>query len=312
MTYDPADVRAAQEHFGFARPAPIEKDWHILRAMRAIIGVGTGPFRLVFAGGTCLARAHKLVYRMSEDVDFKIAPADGSPVSKSKRRKDLGSLRERITESLRAAGFPLDPADSAQFRSRDDNRYTLYQLPYGAPGGPGDPLRPTIQVELNYVALRLPTVRLPVASFIAEAFGRSPEVPDIACVSVDETAGEKLISLTRRTAMELADLGRDPDPTLVRHIYDLHVTREHYDSATVANLAREIMPLDAEEFGNQFPAYRNNPMDETRRALAALTTDSRYERRYAEFLDLMVYGDKPAYNDAVATVSSLIQELEAA
>jgi predicted nucleotidyltransferase component of viral defense system len=131
VTYDPADVRAAQEHFGFARPAPIEKDWHILRAMRAIIGVDTGPFRLVFAGGTCLARAHKVVYRMSEDVDFKITPADGSPVSKSKRRKDLGNLRDRITESLRATGFPID-----QSRSRDDNRYTLYQLPYGATEGP--------------------------------------------------------------------------------------------------------------------------------------------------------------------------------
>lgn len=29
-------------------------------------------FRLVFAGGTCLAKAHKIVKRMSEDVDFKI------------------------------------------------------------------------------------------------------------------------------------------------------------------------------------------------------------------------------------------------
>jgi predicted nucleotidyltransferase component of viral defense system len=125
VTYDPADVRAAQEHFGFARPAPIEKDWHVLRAMRAIIGIDAGPFKLVFAGGTCLARAHKLVYRMSEDVDFKIAPLDSGPVSKSKRRKDLGNLRDRITGSLRTAGFPIDAADSAQLRSRDGNRYIL-------------------------------------------------------------------------------------------------------------------------------------------------------------------------------------------
>ena len=309
MTYDPADVRAAQEHFGFARPAPIEKDWHILRAMSAIIGVDTGPFSLVFAGGTCLARAHKLVYRMSEDVDFKVMPADNTPMSKTKRRKELGNLRDRITRRLQASGFEIDPADSAQVRSRDDNRYTLYQLPYGVTENTGQPLRPSIQVELNYVTLRLAPVHLPVASFIAEAFGRPPEVPVIACVSVDETAGEKLVSLTRRTAMELAGLGPGPDPTLVRHIYDLHVTRAHYSATAVTKLAREIIPLDAEEFVNQFPAYRDNPMEETQRALAALATDSRYSRRYGDFLELMVYGDKPPYEDAIVTVSSLVQAL---
>lgn len=75
VNYDPAEVRAAQEHFGFLRPALIEKDWHILRAMRAVISVDAAPFQLVFAGGTCLARAHKVIRRMSEDVDFKIAPS---------------------------------------------------------------------------------------------------------------------------------------------------------------------------------------------------------------------------------------------
>ena len=66
--------------------------------------------------------------------------------------------------------------------------------------------------------LRHPPVMLPVSSFIAEAHGRAPEIPKIACVSLTETAAEKLVSLTRRTAMEMAGLSRDPDPTLVRHI----------------------------------------------------------------------------------------------
>jgi predicted nucleotidyltransferase component of viral defense system len=74
---------AAQDHFGFARPAPIEKDWHILRAMRAVVSVDATPFHLVFSGGTCLARAHKLIRRMSEDVDFKIVPLNADPVSRS-------------------------------------------------------------------------------------------------------------------------------------------------------------------------------------------------------------------------------------
>jgi hypothetical protein len=228
---------------------------------------------------------------MSEDVDFKITPLDTNPVSKTKRRKKLGDLRDRITASLQAVGFSIDPADSTQLRSRDDNRYTIYQLQYATPGPAGEPLRPTIQIELNYAALRRPFLGLPVVSFVAEAFDRSPEIPTIACVGVAETAAEKLVSLTRRTAMELAGVSRNPDPTLVRHIYDLHVIRSHYDAAD--ELAREVMLQDAEEFANQFPAYRENPLDETRRAVAALAADARYAQRYTEFLQVMAYGGRP-------------------
>ena len=72
MEIDPIELRAAQDFFGFLRTEPIEKDWHVIRAMQAISQVDSGIFRLVFAGGTCLARAHKLVQRMSEDVDYKV------------------------------------------------------------------------------------------------------------------------------------------------------------------------------------------------------------------------------------------------
>jgi hypothetical protein len=51
-------------------------------------------------------------------------------------------------------------------------------------------------------------VTLPVASFLAEAMNLSPEVATIACVGVIETAAEKLVSLTRRTAMDLAGASR--------------------------------------------------------------------------------------------------------
>jgi hypothetical protein len=45
----------------------------------------------------------------------------------------------------------------------------------------------------------------------------------------------------------------------VRHLHDLHSLRAHYDLAEVAVLAREVMVADAEAYGNQFPAYRENP-----------------------------------------------------
>jgi predicted nucleotidyltransferase component of viral defense system len=98
VSYDPLDIVAAQEHFGFASPAPIEKDWYILRAMHAIASVDAGPFHLVFAGGTCLARAHRLVRRMTEDVDFKVAPS--MPRSSATNSRHIETIRRLRRDGL--------------------------------------------------------------------------------------------------------------------------------------------------------------------------------------------------------------------
>ena len=108
MTLDPAELRAAQDHFGFLRTEPVEKDWRVTQVIAALATLDATPFRLVFAGGTCLARAYKLVQRMSEDVDFKVVPLDPAPVSRGVRRKQLAALRDQVTAAISAAGFAID------------------------------------------------------------------------------------------------------------------------------------------------------------------------------------------------------------
>jgi hypothetical protein len=93
--------------------------------------------------------------------------------------------------------------------------------------------------------MRRPTIGIPVRSFIAEAFNQPAEVAGFACVSIGETAAVKFVALPRRAGAEQAEAGGLRDSTLVRHIYDLHVIREHYDAAEVVSLAREIMLADA-------------------------------------------------------------------
>ena len=306
---NPIELRAAQDFFGFLRTEPIEKDWHVIRAMQAVSQVDSGIFRLVFAGGTCLARAHKLVQRMSEDVDFKVVSRGAVPASANKLRKELGGLRDRITAGLQAAGFDIDPANTAQVRSRDANRYTVYHLTAGPADTQPSPLRASLQIELNHTQLRLPTVFLPVASFITEAFARPPEIVGIDCASITETAAEKLVSLTRRTAMEIVGASRAPDPTLVRHIYDLHKVRGHIDRAVVVDLARLISVQDADEFAHQHPAYRRNISAETHKALAFMNDDPAVAARYDSFVAAMVDGDQCPFRDAIATVSALAAQV---
>jgi predicted nucleotidyltransferase component of viral defense system len=87
--------------------ALVEKDWFVVRALAAISAADKGPFQLVFQGGTALSRAHRVIERMSEDIDIKIV-SEGPPP-----RRALGRLRESITDELLKAGFKFRPPDIA-------------------------------------------------------------------------------------------------------------------------------------------------------------------------------------------------------
>jgi len=95
----------------------------------------------------------------------------------------------------------------------------------------------------------------------------------------------------------------------VRHVYDLHIVRSQYDAVAAIALAREIMHADVEADSCQFPAYRENPVAETLRAVGRLATDDRFAGNYAAFLRDMVYGEAPDFKTALATVSALADTL---
>ena len=297
------ELLEVQSHFGLPSPALVEKDWYVVKALKAISTIDAAPFRLVFGGGTALSRAHRLVQRMSEDIDLKIV--SDAPIL----RPALRDLRDTITRALLETGFAFDPNNPAHRESGNASRYTLYRLPYSPISEGQGALRPEIQIETAVWPLRLPALILPVTSFVAEAFNRQPEVPAIPCISIVETVAEKFVALTRRAGAEFADAGGPRDSTLVRHVYDLHVLRAHYEPPAVVRLARTIMLADIEAYGHQFPAYRDNPIAETLRAVAGMSSDPGFAQRYTSFLRDMVYGDTPDFETALSTVASLARRL---
>jgi hypothetical protein len=94
----------------------------------------------------------------------------------------------------------------------------------------------------------------------------------------------------------------DFDPAFVRHIYDLHVLRDHVDRGTVIALARDIAAADADEFRNQYPAYHADIAGETFKALDALRNDLTHRERYDRFVSIMVYGELIEFGEAMKTV----------
>lgn len=121
---------------------------------------------------------------------------------------------------------------------------------------------------------------------------------------MEETAAEKLVSLTRRTAGDLERTKPDAhDPFLVRHVYDLHWLSARVDRAAVLRLAREIAASDAEQFASWFPAYREDPRAWTRRALEHLERSQECHASYGLFLRRMVYGEPTAFAEAFRSVA---------
>ena len=297
------ELLEVQEHFGLPGPALVEKDWHVVRALAAIAALDTGEFRLVFGGGTALSRAYRLTKRMSEDVDLKIV-CDTNPSRGALRR-----LRADITDALLAAGFAFDPENKEHRVSMHKGHYTRYQLPYAAIAEGKGILRPNVRIETSVWPLRREALDMPVTSFVAEAYGREPELPKIPCSSVLETAAEKLVALTWRAGSELAGLREERDPTLVRHIYDIHAIREKYDASEVATLAHEVMLADAKTRGDKFPAWQKDPLGETLRAIEGIPKDKVFVDGYANFQRDMVYGDKPDFNTAMESLNTLRDHL---
>jgi predicted nucleotidyltransferase component of viral defense system len=298
-----ADVADA---LGLPSPDLIIKDFYVVSALRAIYSLDSNPFKMIFAGGTALARAHGLTMRMSEDLDLKVVPE--KELSRSTLTKALKVLRTKTIETLTKTSLTFVD-DTQPAHVRNEARYVQIQLKY--PGAPAKAmLRPEIQMEFTFSQLRMPPVQLPIRSFAAQAADESPEIASAACCSLSETAAEKVVSLTRRVASHIENPERaEFDKTLIRHLYDLRKLSDNVDAAQVSTLAAEIAAADAAQFGNQYPKYARDPGAGTQTALRALETEKQFREQYATFQAAMVYGPHIDYDDALEATKMLASKI---
>jgi len=138
----PDNLRAVADVFDLPGSAPVARDFQVVRAVQTLAALDAASFDLVFGGGTALARAHRIIRRISKDVDFKIVP---KAVSRSALRRQLDRLGPKVSAARQAAGFACDKADAG---ARDEGQHAVWLLPYNAASGAGEGLRPTIKVEL--------------------------------------------------------------------------------------------------------------------------------------------------------------------
>lgn len=293
----PELLAEVQEALGLPHVALVEKDYHVVRALASLSQFNDDP-RLVFGGGTALSRAHRITRRMSEDIDLKIV--SGTPLSEGQRK----AFRGQVAQALLEAGFEFDPTNPAHLKVENGGKKLTFNLNYPSVVPVLAALRSFIKVELSITPCYGEPVMLSITSFVNEVLGLSPEVPEMACAPLQETAAEKFVALTRRIGQERLD-GPDRDATLVRHIYDLGALDGRHAHADTRQALLAVITEERRGRGNRYPAYAEDPRREILAAIAVLRTDPAYETAFASFQRDMVYGDSADFAQCLGVLDTL-------
>lgn len=217
-------ISATRMHINL-REAVIEKDCYVTQVIHALSNLENEHFRLVFCGGTCLAKAHKIVSRMSEDVDFKIQfKKSETNFSKTRLLKELKEFRTYIKSKL---NLNLTGLIASEPIVRNEGQYSRIDLAYSSyfPAHAG--LRPHILLEFTLSDIRHDVIDLSIKTLIEDNLKGAIIFPPCStqCVTIGETAIEKWVGLTRRIiAIERAY--QPDDKSLIRHVYDLNAIQQ--------------------------------------------------------------------------------------
>lgn len=267
--------------------------------------------QLAFAGGTCLSKAHGLINRMSEDIDIKvILKPTVKPLAKG--RGDHARLKElhvRIPQLLKELGFPLleYPDGDPNPCIRDAHRHYVIGAGYGSAYPQIPSLRPELKLELIQRQPLLPLEKQEFGYMYESLANLKPTmVVNIDCISVAETAAEKVLSLLRRCAYKWDGHQKmgDIDPALVRHVYDVaRIAELRSDALAQAKLIfPQLMLGDSEEFEGQNPEFDANPKGVLLRTLDTARENGELRQRYTEHLMPLVYELNPQSFEASFTV----------
>lgn len=286
-------------------PGLIEKDYYVTQVINIISKIRNDYFNLIFAGGTCLAKAHRVTKRMSEDLDFKVLKNNLIQLTTKRHRIEFSKYREEVISALENEKFKCD-AKPTEGRNTHVKIHVDYPAIF-----PKDPnSRDYILLELTVSEIKLPFHNLPVNTLIQSmSNSRADEtVCSLACISVEETAAEKWVALTRRVAESERNSVKDQEyaKALVRHVYDLFIiARENKIGKDFVNLSKEIVKIDKERYKALHKEYYNNPIEEINYSLHLLQ-ENKFKTYYDSFVQSLVYeNNPPSYHEALSFVEKL-------
>ena len=185
-----------RERTGFAERL-IEKDYFCTALLEYLAATAN---KLVFKGGTCLAKVHANFYRLSEDLDFVIPMPTDAP--RAKRSKQAAAVKEAVAALPKQIPFfrLVEPLDGA-------NNSTQYNAVIGYASLVGRQ-EETIKIE---VALREPLLLDPLnglaQTILLDPVSRKPLLKplEVRCIAKMEAFAEKFRAALSRREVAVRD-----------------------------------------------------------------------------------------------------------
>jgi Nucleotidyl transferase AbiEii toxin, Type IV TA system len=281
----------------------VEKDWYVVQLIGIIAGIQHDDFGVIFSGGTALSKAHKLLRRFSEDVDFRVLEQKDRST-----RNSRSAFRREVVNALRHRGFTIE---EQQVKARDENRFFSIDIYYESYFPPADALRPHILIELTVKNIQLPPHYLSVSSFVNEVAKHSPEVAHIGCIDPAESAADKLSAIAWRIPDRIRG-GQDDDPYLVRHIHDLAILKDTaLQRGDFSELVATSMQQDSARPRNDVSISSLTAPDKFQRMMDALQSDIEYAQEYKRFVNGVSYAAPEQTPDFTSAVEALRKMVEA-
>ena len=229
----------------------VEKDWYVTQVIGKVSEIVYQDFEIIFTGGTALSKAHNLILRFSEDIDFRIIAPNLANESKSKQKKILSVFKQATIAKLKTA-FHID---EGKVFARNGNQFFAIEIDHPTLFSRAYVLRPHILVEFTVANLILPAIPLSVSSFVNELTRQPPEVKSIGCTDPVENSSDKLSALTWRVPNRVRGQEND-DPDIVRHIHDLSILSDYaIKHPAFKRLAIEAIDTVTTNAHQKYPAF---------------------------------------------------------
>ncbi|AJC23608.1 nucleotidyl transferase AbiEii/AbiGii toxin family protein [Pandoraea pulmonicola] len=302
------DALVAEEDLGGISAAILEKDIHVTDALRALASLEHRNTRLVFCGGTSLSKAHRLIHRMSEDIDLKVVLAPDCALSQSQLKTHLSGLKKQVVDCIKGLGF-VEIAGEAT--ARNANRYFASGWLYKEQYATNTSLRPHLKLEFTTRTPCFATSEQSLGYVVYQLANRDASEFTMSCVAVEETLAEKVLSFLRRFAEHRAGKRNDWDDALVRHLYDVWCIVKN-DQSVVDQAAKhfnDLVAFDQGEF-TRHKEFSADPAACMHVALETIGNDKQTAEEYATKLIPLIYGnDKPTFAETFGVFKDVAQKL---
>jgi predicted nucleotidyltransferase component of viral defense system len=286
-------IRIISDEYGI-NPAFIEKDWYTQHVLGIVAGIQSDEFQPIFCGGTSLSKGYQLIRR------FSLKP--------NLTRSFRSAYQDKIVETVLASAPELGLAREVYKRNR--STFLKFELTYPSQYPQSNALRTNVKIEFTFEEPALAPQVQSLSSTIAQIMQQPPEIDRFPCVSLAETAADKVAALSWRIFSQEPDHERY-DPRIIRHVYDLaYLAPRIIDNPDWRDLTLETVDRDLRTRDKELASSISNSRDFVQTLVPRLRLNPLYADHYRGFVQLLSYESSPiTFAVAVDSLEQLVDRL---